>query len=82
MSIRVKKIILALLWSASLVAVGAWAQERVTVTGPPRMLFGNDIAFRIDRMDVEGKPVGSLLVKIDGKWVEPTFSPSVKPMAR
>jgi hypothetical protein len=76
------RIILTILWLSSLVAVAVWAQERVHITGPPRMLSGSDIAFRIDRMDVEGTPVGSLLVKIDGKWVEPAFTPRMKPMAR
>ncbi len=81
MTVRAK-LVLASLWVASLVAAGAWAQTRVQVTGSPKILSGSDIAFRVDRMDVDGSPVGSLVVKIDGKWVEPTFAPRVKPMAR
>ena len=78
------KLILAVLWISSLVAVGAWAQTQVKIQskGAPRFLSGSDIAFRIDRTDVEGTPIGTLVVKIDGKWVEPSFSQRVKPMAR
>ena len=74
------KIVMAVLWISSLFAVGVWAQARVPNT-EPRILSGSDIAFRIDRMDVDGTPVGTLVVKIDGKWVEPVYATRMK-MAR
>lgn len=71
-------IVLAVLWISSLLAVGAWAQTRVPNTGEPRILSGSDIAFRIERVDVDGTPVGTLVVKIDGRWVEPAYATRAK----
>lgn len=42
------------------------AQSRAQGNAEPRFLFGSDITFRIDRTDVAGTRIGSLVVKIDG----------------
>jgi len=55
---------------------------RPTVPGQPaqepRVLSGDDIGFRFDRQDREGAVVGTLMVKVNGKWVEARFGSSVR----
>ena len=73
---------LALAWMLSLVAVGAMAsvltsaQSRPTTPGQPPLitegttiLSGNDIGFRLERTQ-DGVPIGTVVVRIDGRWVE------------
>jgi hypothetical protein len=63
--------VLVAVWLFSLVAVGAIAQSRVQTALPePITLTGSDIAFRVEA--VEGRrPVGKLIVRYNGQWVEP-----------
>jgi hypothetical protein len=65
-----KRIVLAVIWAASLVAVGAWVQAE-TLQNPstnPVIVSGSDLGFRI-----EGRrgntPIGTLVVRINGQWV-------------
>jgi hypothetical protein len=75
---------LALAWALSLVAVGVIASALTSAqAGPPRSLglaateitegttivSGSDIGFRIERTQ-GGVPMGTLVVRIDGRWVE------------
>ncbi len=59
-----------------LVASGltAWASlpnQRPPVPGDARIVSGNDVGFRIEGSDPRtGTPVGTWVIKIDGKWVE------------
>jgi len=65
------RIVLAILWAASLVAV-AWT--RSSAQSDQRVVSGSDIGFRVERVDSRGTPLGSIVVKIDGKWVEVGFT--------
>jgi len=75
---------LTLAWTLSLVAVAAIASALTSAqAGPPRNLglpvpeitegttivSGSDIGFRIERTR-DGVPIGTLVVRIDGRWVE------------
>jgi len=75
---------LTLAWTLSLVAVGALASVLTSAQAqPPRtlglptpeitegtvILSGNDIGFRVERTR-DGVPIGTLVVRIDGRWVE------------
>jgi hypothetical protein len=75
---------LALAWMLSLVAVAAIASALTSAqAGPPPALglpvpeitegttivSGSDIGFRIERTR-DGVPIGTLVVRIDGRWVE------------
>ena len=62
-----------LLWLLSLVPTAVvtasivMAQTRPT---EPRILSGDDIGFRVEGNDPRtGNPTGTLVVRIDGKWV-------------
>jgi hypothetical protein len=71
MSIR-PRIGLVVVWVASLFAVAAiaMAQARQTVPLPePMVLSGADVGFRVEGRQ-GGTPVGRLVVRMDGKWVE------------
>ena len=39
----------------------------------PTVISGSDIGFRVDRQR-DGLPVGALVVRFNGKWVEPEFA--------
>lgn len=42
----------------------------------PNVVSGGDIGFRIDGFDGR-QPVGTLVVKVNGRWVEPKTPPSM-----
>ena len=71
MSIR-RRIGLVVVWVASLVVAAAiaMAQDRMTVPlREPIVLSGADVGFRV--VGRQGStPVGQLVVRMDGKWVE------------
>jgi len=80
MSVR-NSVIIGVLWLSSLAAVAATAgaqapqpapQPRVYVvpTPLPEVLTGDEIGFRLDSW--QGKtPVGTLVIRVNGQWVEP-----------
>jgi hypothetical protein len=48
---------------------------------PPRLVSGNDVGFRIEGADPRtGQPVGSWMVRVDGRWFEVGSAPLVKPV--
>ena len=72
---------LAVLWALSLVVAGAvtaFAQGRRGVPSTqdglvlesPTILTGPDVGFRLERIR-DGVPVGHVVVKVGGTWVEP-----------
>lgn len=72
---------LAILWALSLVAVSVISGQAQRgrppglglLTVQPSIVFGNDVGFRIERTQ-DGVPVGRVVVRIDGRWVD-TFAP-------
>lgn len=73
---------LALAWMLSVVAVGAIASVFTSAQAPGSMrgqtplmtegttiLSGSDIGFRLERTQ-NGVPIGTLVVRVDGRWVE------------
>ena len=64
--------VLAVVWVASLLAVAAIARAQVYPINPlpePKVMFGPDVGIRIEG-EQNGVPVGPLVVKINGRWVE------------
>jgi len=70
---------LVVLWAVSL-ALG-WVMTAVAQISPlrnpqtllldsPTILTGDDVGFRLERMR-DGVPVGRVVVRVDGRWVEP-----------
>lgn len=79
MSLR-KRVGLVVLWAASIVAVGAWAQAPVAPAPSPQastVISGNDLGFRVDRRKGD-TPVGTLVARVNGQWVEVEFTAGMK----
>ncbi len=72
---------LLLFWVGSLVLVVmatlAFAQGRLP---QPQMLAGNDIGFRVEGTDTNGKPTGMWMVRFNGNWVEVGTTMRVRPV--
>ena len=66
MSLRLR-IAMIVLWAASLVAVGVWAQAQTPQD--TRILSGNDIGFLVEGQK-NGKPTGAVVVRINGQWLQ------------
>lgn len=67
--------VLVVAWLFSLVAAVAIAQSRgVTPLPDPVMVSGADIAFRVEGRQ-GNTPVGRLVIRFNGRWVEPTSVP-------
>ena len=71
-------------WAISLVLVGVFASAQVPLPPPgtptgripfqpplnaPTVIAGNDLGFRVESTR-DGVPVGKLVVRVNGKWVE------------
>ena len=67
------------LMAFAVAAMSAWAsalgqpQQRVV---PPVVLSGPDVGFRVDAYKGD-TPVGRLVVRVDGQWVEAQFATGV-----
>jgi hypothetical protein len=72
-------VVIAILWCASLAAVGVAAKGQAQVqmfrpVAEPKVMSGPDVGFRVEGMygDV---PAGVVVVRVNGKWVEVRFAP-------
>jgi hypothetical protein len=68
------------------VAAGLWAQTRedpTAVTMAPHVVSGNDIGVRLTgASDKNGRLTGTLIVKVNGQWVEVVSPAGVIQMVR
>jgi hypothetical protein len=70
--------------SATVIGGGLWAHAQVqlpnnqrtapNLTQPPQIISGADIGFRVDSVAADGKPVGRIVVRQKGEWVEVTLA--------
>ena len=64
---------LAITWMISLLVVASVVKAQVwEIPQPlpePRIVSGPDFGFRIEA-DLRGTPVGKLVVRVDGRWIE------------
>jgi hypothetical protein len=69
-----------LLWVVSLVIVAATTS--VLMRAQPReqtIISGNDVGFRIEGMTPAGDPLGTWMIRVNGKWVPVTTRFGVRP---
>jgi hypothetical protein len=59
-----------LLVSLSAISGALLAQPQDQIADQPVVLSGPDIGFRIESYE-RGKPIGTLVVRLNGRWVEP-----------
>lgn len=45
----------------------------------PTVISGNDIGFRVEGLRGRTTPVGRLVIRVNGQWVEPELSEPVQP---
>ena len=81
MSFR-KWIVLSAIWGASLAIAGAWAHAQtpappVPPQTTPNVISGPDVGFRVERRE-GATAVGSLVVRINGQWVDTKFNMASK----
>ena len=70
------------LWCLSLGVVGTLgsAVTAQVVRGTPRVVSGADLGFRIEGTDRgSGRPFGTLVVRVDGHWVEASSAARITP---
>jgi hypothetical protein len=69
-------------WLLSLLGAGAagtvWAQR--TAQPEPQVLSGSDVGFRLERVGRDGAGIGTLVIRLDGRWVEAQFSSRIHPV--
>ena len=76
---------LAVLWVVSLFVVASAVKAQVFELPrrlpEPRVVSGPDFGFRIEA-DQKGTPIGTLVVRVDGKWIEARVAttPGVRPV--
>jgi hypothetical protein len=67
----------------ALVAARSSAQApipRAVVPVPtPTVISGDDIGFRVEGLRGKTTPVGKLVIRLNGQWVEPELSDAVQP---
>lgn len=69
-------LVVVVAWGASLVAagmVGSAAAQRSD--DAPAIVFGDDVGFRITGVTRRGTRQGTLMVRVEGKWVEAELAP-------
>jgi hypothetical protein len=71
---------LALLWALSLIAMGEITSSAQRgrpsfnfLTESTTIISGTDVGFRIERTQ-DGIPIGKLVVRVDGAWVDTAVS--------
>jgi hypothetical protein len=87
------RMVAALLMLAATFAAGrlTYAQAQVQPQNPPAqlrppqgreplILSGSDFGFRVERYGRDGQPLGRIVVRIDGRWVEPRETGGVVPL--
>jgi hypothetical protein len=77
MSVR-SRIVLVVIWLASLVGVGVWAQT----PSQQQVISGSDFGFRVERQEHDGTPIGRLVVRVNGQWVEAGFAAGVSKITK
>ena len=75
-----RAVIILAAWLFSLIAITVIAQSRPVTPDEKRLVIsGNDIGFRVDRYEGR-RPVGVIVVRVDGQWIEPKSVPQPRPL--
>jgi hypothetical protein len=74
-----KKLVLCLLASlVAVIGVGSFTLAQ-TSQSEPRIVSGDDIGFRVEGTEPRtGRPTGTLMLRMDGEWVEAGWSGGVR----
>ena len=74
-----KKLVLCLLASlVAVIGVGSFTLAQ-TSQSEPRIVSGDDFGFRVEGTEPRtGRPTGTLMLRMDGEWVEAGWSGGVR----
>lgn len=63
----------------AIVAGGTWVVAQAVQPKPvfPNVISGNDIGFRVESHK-GARPVGRIVIRVNGQWVEPEYATGVK----
>jgi hypothetical protein len=75
--------------AATLIGGGIWAHAQQVLPSPrvapptptqtpPQIISGADFGFRVDSVAVDGTPVGRIVVRQKGQWVEVMLSGGIR----
>jgi hypothetical protein len=66
-------------WLVAFVAALALGATLMQAQPPQesQILAGPDVGFRVEGHDVDGRPYGTWMIRVDGRWVEPHTRPTV-----
>jgi hypothetical protein len=65
-------------WMSSLIGVGTVGAARAAQQPESEVFSGSDIGFRGESVGRWGQRIGTLVVRVDGKWVPAEFAPGVR----
>lgn len=74
-----KKLCAAGVVAVILLAIATWTHAQGQRLAEPRVISGNDIGFRMDGTDINGRPTGVWVIRVDGRWVEQGMSSTIRP---
>lgn len=75
-----RRLALAAAWMLSLIIAGMLGSTQAQRSGgAPQVLSGSDVGFRVEGTKGDVR-VGTLVVRIDGRWVEVEFSAKIRPV--
>lgn len=75
------RILRTFLFAVGLLAAGAWLHAQTTSSSRPIVISGSDIGFQLEGREGD-TPVGRLVIRVNGNWVEPQFARGIKPLAK
>jgi hypothetical protein len=74
------RVIVFLLWMASLLAIGALVKAQSPPSAASNVLSGADIGFRVTGRNKD-VPTGTIVIRVNGQWVVPKLDGAVVPAA-
>jgi hypothetical protein len=63
-------------WAVSLVGVGLWAADVAKRPGEMKVVSGDNLGIRLEGRQGEVR-LGTLVVRVDGEWVEVQLAPKL-----
>ena len=73
-----RPLVLVLVWILSLVGAGVAGAALTQRGDDPKVISGSDFGFMVERIGRDGVPIGRLVVRVDGKWVDPQVAPAMR----
>ncbi len=73
-----RPLVLVLAWVLSLVGAGVAGAALTQRDHEPKVISGADFGFMVERIGRNDAPIGRLVVRVNGKWVDPEIAPAMR----